>query len=274
MTVSDVQLSGGPVPGSERVLTPEALAFVARLTRRFAGEREALLAAREERQRRIAGGELPDFLPATAAVRAGDWTVAPAPPDLDDRRVEITGPAEAKMMINALNSGARVFMADFEDAMSPPWANVVAGQNNCMDAVRRTLEYTSPEGKQYRLGHRLATLVARPRGWHLEESHARVDGRPVPASLFDFGLYFHHNARELVRRGSGPYFYLPKLENHLEARLWNTVFEEAQDALGLPRGTSFARTRRDSTPGAGTTSSASSRSWDIGRSSSCPTGGR
>jgi malate synthase len=233
---NDVELLGGPVPGSERVLTPEALGLVARLTRRFAGEREALLAAREDRQRRIAGGELPDFLPATAPVRAGDWTVAPAPPDLDDRRVEITGPAEAKMTINALNSGASVFMADFEDAMSPPWANVVAAQISCMDAVRRTLEYTSPEGKRYRLGDRLATLVARPRGWHLEESHLRVDGRPVPASLLDFGLYFHHNARELVRRGSGPYFYLPKLESHLEARLWNAVFEDAQDALGLPHG--------------------------------------
>jgi malate synthase len=237
MMVNDVELLGGPVPGSERVLTPEALGLVARLTRRFAGEREALLAAREDRQRRIAGGELPDFLPATAAVRAGDWTVAPAPSDLDDRRVEITGPAEAKMTINALNSGASVFMADFEDAMSPPWANVVAAQISCMDAVRRTLEYTSPEGKRYRLGDRLATLVARPRGWHLEESHLRVDGRPVPASLLDFGLYFHHNARELVRRGSGPYFYLPKLESHLEARLWNAVFEDAQDALGLPHGT-------------------------------------
>jgi malate synthase len=235
--VSDVQLLGGPVPGAERVLTPDALALVARLTRRFAGERDALLARREARQRRIEQGELPDFLPETAAVRSGEWTVAPAPADLDDRRVEITGPAEPKMMINALNSGAQVFMADVEDAMSPPWGNVVAAQLSCMDAVRRALEFTSPEGKRYRLADRLATLVVRPRGWHLDEAHALVDGRPVPASLFDFGLYFHHNARELLARGSGPYFYLPKLESHLEARLWNAVFDEAQDALGIPRGT-------------------------------------
>jgi malate synthase len=235
--VSDVELSGGPVPGDARVLTPEALALVAHLTRRFAPERERLLARRHERQRRFDAGELPGQLPETASIREGDWTVAPAPPDLDDRRVEITGPAEAKMMINALNSGARVFMADFEDALSPPWTNVVAGQASCMDAVRRTLEYTSPEGKSYRLGERLATLVVRPRGWHLEEANAWVDGRPVPASLFDFALYFHHNAHELLRRGSGPYFYLPKLESHLEARLWNSVFEEAQRVVGVPQGT-------------------------------------
>ena len=235
--VSEVELRGGPVPDDARVLTPDALALVAHLTRRFGPERERLLALRHERQRRFDAGELPRRLPDTAAVREGDWTVATAPADLDDRRVEITGPAEPKMMINALNSGARVFMADFEDALSPPWSNVVSGQTSCMDAVRRTLEYTSPEGKRYRLGERLATLVVRPRGWHLDESHARVDGRPVPASLFDFALYFHHNAQELLRRGSGPYFYLPKLESHLEARLWNAVFEEAQRAAGVPQGT-------------------------------------
>ncbi len=235
--MNDVELLGDAVPGSERVLTREALALVARLARRFADERASLLARREARQRKIDAGELPDFLPETAGVRAGDWVVAPAPADLDDRRVEITGPAEAKMMINALNSGAQVFMADFEDAMSPPWANVVAAQLSCIEAVRRTLEYTSPEGKRYRLGDRLATLVVRPRGWHLDEAHARVDGRAVPASLFDFGLYFYHNARELLTRGSGPYFYLPKLQSHLEARLWNAVFDETQDALGIPRGT-------------------------------------
>ncbi len=235
--VSDVELSGGPVAGDARVLTPEALALVAHLTRRFADARTALLARRREAQARFDAGALPTLLPETAAVRAAEWTVAAAPADLDDRRVEITGPAEPKMMINALNSGAQVFMADFEDALSPPWTNVVAGQAACMDAVRRTLTYTSPEGKAYRLGDPLATLVVRPRGWHLEEAHARVDGRAVPASLFDFALYFHHNARELVRRGSGPYFYLPKLESHLEARLWNTVFEEAQRFVGLPQGT-------------------------------------
>ena len=232
-----VTVSAGPVAGSERVLTADAVALVARLTRRFRGDRERLLERRHERQRRFDAGALPDFLPETASVRQGSWTVAPAPADLDDRRVEITGPAEPKMMINALNSGANVFMADCEDALSPPWSNVVAAQVSCMDAVRRTLEYTSPEGKPYRLGERLATLVLRPRGWHLDEAHVLVDGRAVPASLFDFALYFHHNAHELIRRGSGPYFYLPKLESHLEARLWNAVFEDAQDALGLPQGT-------------------------------------
>ncbi len=235
--VDGVEVKGPAVPGADRVLTPEALMLVGRLTRRFRAERDRLLALRHERQARFDRGELPDFLPGTAAVREGDWTVAPAPADLDDRRVEITGPAEPKMMINALNSGANVFMADCEDALSPPWSNVVAAQTSCMDAVRRTLEYTSPEGKRYRLGERLATLVLRPRGWHLDEVHVLVDGRPMPAGLFDFGLYFHHNARELVDRGSGPYFYLPKLESHAEARLWNTVFEDAQAALGLPRGT-------------------------------------
>ena len=230
-------LSGSPVPGDSRVLTPDALALVAHLSRRFAPERDRLLARRHERQRRFDAGELPGPLPETAYVRDGDWTVAAAPADLDDRRVEITGPAEPKMMINALNSGARVFMADFEDALSPPWTNVIGGQVSCMDAVRRTLAYTSPEGKPYRLGEQLATLVVRPRGWHLEEVNAQVDGRPVPASLFDFALYLHHNARELLNRGSGPYFYLPKLESHLEARLWNAVFEEAQRIVGVPQGT-------------------------------------
>jgi malate synthase len=188
-------------------------------------------------QRRLRQGEEPDFSQETAWVRESDWTVAPSAPDLTDRRVEITGPVERKMMINALNSGARVFMADFEDALSPPWTNVITGQLNCMDAVRRELEYVSPEGKRYTLGERLATLVVRPRGWHLEEKHILLGGRQVPASLVDFGLYFFHNARELLARGSGPYFYLPKLESHLEARLWNDVFNAAQDAMALPRGT-------------------------------------
>jgi len=232
-----VEVHGPPVPGGERVLTPEALAFVARLVRRFGSERLELLGDRAQRQRRFDAGELPDFRPDTAAIRKADWTVAAAPRDLDDRRVEITGPAEAKMMINALNSGAKVFMADLEDAMSPPWGNVVAAQVNLMDAVRRRLEYEGPDGRGYRLGERLATLVVRPRGWHLEEPHLRVDARPASASLVDFGLHFFHNARELLDRGSGPYYYLPKLESHLEARLWNSVFDEAQDALGLPRGT-------------------------------------
>jgi malate synthase len=235
--VGGVSLSGERVPDDERVLTPEALALVAHLTRRFGEERRRLLDRRHEAQRRFDSGALPAPPAESAEVRAASWTVAPAPADLDDRRVEITGPAEPKMMINALNSGARVFMADFEDALSPPWSNVVGGQASCMEAVRRTLAYTSPEGKPYRLNPELATLVVRPRGWHLEEAHAQVDGRPVPASLFDFALYFHHNAHELLRRGSGPYFYLPKLESYHEAALWNAVFEEAQQAVEVPQGT-------------------------------------
>jgi malate synthase len=231
-----LEIRGPDVAGQDRVLTPDALHFVEMLVRRFAPRREQLLARRREVRGRVASGELPDFLPETAQIREGTWSVAPAAPDLTDRRVEITGPVERKMMINALNSGARVFMADFEDALSPPWTNVIAGQVNCMDAVRRTLEYRSPEGKRYALGERLATLVVRPRGWHLEEKHILLDGRQVPASLVDFGFYFFHNAEELRSRGSGPYFYLPKLESHPEARLWNDVFTAAQDALPLPRG--------------------------------------
>jgi malate synthase len=234
---SRIEVVGEKSPGADRAVTRDALALVERLTRRFGPERGRLLALRHERQREFDGGALPDFVPSTRAVREAAWTVAPAPADLNNRRVEITGPAEPKMMINALNSGAQVFMADCEDALSPPWANVVAAQTSCMDAVRRTLTYTSPEGKQYQLRKQLATLVLRPRGWHLDEAHVRLDGRPVPASLFDFGLYFYHNTHELLRRGSGPYFYLPKLESHLEARLWNAVFEDAQEALGVPQGT-------------------------------------
>lgn len=237
LTGEGLRVLGPRVPGSDRILTRSALDFVALLTTRFAGERDALLARRAERQRRFLAGELPDFLPETAPVRSGRWQVAPAPPDLNDRRVEITGPTDAKMMINALNSGANVFMADFEDALSPPWTNVIAGQANCMDAVRRTLAFRSPEGKDYRLQPAVATLVVRPRGWHLAEKHVTLGGRPVPASLFDFALYFYHNAHELLARGSGPYFYLPKLESHLEARLWNAAFDTAEAALGIPAGT-------------------------------------
>ena len=236
MTIS-LEIRGPDVPGQDRIFTPDAVDFVERLARRFGPTREQLLARRQEVQRRLRAGRLPDFLAETADIRSADWSVAPSPADLTDRRVEITGPVERKMMINALNSGARVFMADFEDALSPPWRNVVGGQVNCMDAVRRALEYVSPEGKRYRLGQQLATLVVRPRGWHLQEKHVLMDGRPVSASLVDFGFYFFHNARELLARGSGPYFYLPKLESHLEARLWNDVFIAAQDTLALPRGT-------------------------------------
>jgi malate synthase len=221
----------------DAALTREALEFVAELQRNAGAAREDLLARRLQRQADFDRGDRPGFLDQTRAIREAGWQVAPAPPDLDDRRVEITGPVERKMMINALNSGASVFMADFEDALSPTWANIVEGQLNLVDAVRRRLDYTSPEGKEYRLNERIATLVVRPRGWHLLERHVTVDGQPVSASLFDFGLYFFHNARELLARGSGPYFYLPKLESHLEAQLWNNVFDMAQDLLGLPRGT-------------------------------------
>ncbi|MGH8974627.1 MAG: malate synthase A [Acidimicrobiia bacterium] len=219
------------------ILTPDALAFVATLQRRLGEGRSRILAARGERWERLRAGEQPGFLDATHEVRDGDWQVAPAPADLADRRVEITGPTEAKMLINALNSGARVFMADFEDSNAPTWDNMVDGQGNLLEAIDGTLGFTSPEGKEYRIGSQPATLVVRPRGWHLEERHVLVDGRPVSASLFDFGLYFFHNARRLLDKGSGPYFYLPKLEGHLEARLWNDAFCAAQDLLGIDRGT-------------------------------------
>ena len=216
------------VPPTE-ILTHEALAFVELLHRELGPQRQELLARRRARRGR------PDFLEETRGVRESDWTVAPAPPDLRDRRCEITGPVDRKMMINALNSGARVFMADFEDACSPTWANVVEGQANLRDAVRRTIRLETPE-KTYALGEETATLIVRPRGWHLPERHVLVDGEPVSASLFDFGLAFFHNAREQLERGSGPYFYLPKLESHLEARLWARAFALAEEELGVPRG--------------------------------------
>jgi malate synthase len=219
------------------VLTPEAVAFVEDLHRRFNSTRLERLAHREVRQAQIDAGAFPDFLPETAAVREADWTVAPIPPDLQDRRVEITGPADRKMVINALNSGANVFMADFEDANSPTWSNNLEGQVNLQDAIRRTIGYDAPNGKHYELEDKTATLLVRPRGWHLVEKHMLVDGEPVSASLFDFGLYFFHNHAALKAAGTGPYFYLPKMESHLEARLWNDVFNHAQDALGVPRGT-------------------------------------
>jgi malate synthase len=234
--MSGIAIRAPEVSEARQVITPDSLQFLELLARHFGPRRKTLLQRRKEIQQCLRAGTLPDFLEETRPVRERSWTVASAPDDLNDRRVEITGPVERKMMINALNSGARVFMADFEDALSPPWSNVIAGQVNCMEAVRRTLEYMSPEGKRYHLADELATLVVRPRGWHLEEKHVIIDGEPMSASLFDFGLYFFHNARELLARGSGPYFYLPKLENHLEARLWNEVFDLSQDALGIPRG--------------------------------------
>ena len=221
----------------EEILTPDALSFVATLHRKFNGRRLELLDARTERQKKFDAGELPDFLPETKEIREGEWRVAPTPPDLQNRRVEITGPVDRKMMINALNSGAQGFMADLEDSLSPTWGNVIQGQINLRDAVRRTIRLEdAARGKTYELGEQTATLLVRPRGWHLVEKHVTVDSEPISASLFDAGLYSFHNAQELLSRGSGPYFYLPKLENHLEARLWNDVFNEAQDALHIPRG--------------------------------------
>ncbi len=236
-TTEQVEVKGPVVGRTGEVLTREALDFVGRLQREFGARRTQLLQARDERQARLDAGEMPDFQTTTKSVRDSEWRVAPAPKDLQDRRVEITGPTDRKMLINALNSGARVFMADFEDANSPTWSNLVEGQVNLIDAIERTLTFTSPEGKEYRLNEKVATLLVRPRGWHLEERHVVIGGRPVSGSLFDFGLYFFHNAKRLLGKGSGPYFYLPKLESHLEARLWNDVFNYAQDSLGIPRGT-------------------------------------
>ena len=231
-----VRLTEAASPHGDAVLTAEALGFLARLHRAFDGRRQELLRARHARQAVFDSGELPEFLPETAHIRDDpDWRVAAAPSDLNDRRVEITGPVEPKMMINALNSGARVFMADLEDALSPTWDNVVTGQWAVSEAVRRRLTFETDE-KSYALHPEIATLVIRPRGWHLDERHVEIDGSPISASLFDFGLAFFHNAREQLDRGSGPYFYLPKLEAHLEARLWNDVFVAAQEALGIPRG--------------------------------------
>jgi malate synthase len=218
-------------------LTPGAISFVAGLARRFETTRQDLLRRRTQRQQEIVDGRMPDFLPETAAVRGGDWKLGAKPADLQDRRVEITGPVDRKMIINALNSGANVFMADFEDANTPHWENNIQGQVNLRDAIRRRIDYVSLEGKAYRLNERTATLFVRPRGWHLPEKHMLVDGEPISGGIFDFALYFFHNAKELTARGSGPYFYLPKLESHLEARLWNDIFVMAQDDLGIPRGT-------------------------------------
>ncbi len=234
---SGVELLGPMAPGYESVLTAEAIGFVAELARRFGPQVEALLARRAARQSAIDGGLLPDFLPETRSIRESVWQVAPVPADLQDRRVEITGPADRKMVINALNSGANVFMADFEDSLSPSWANVIGGQQNLRDAVRRTIELTTAEGRRYRLNERTAVLIVRPRGWHLTEKHWQVDGREVPGALVDFGLYLFHNHAELAARGTGPYFYLPKLEGHLEARLWNEVFAFAEQRLGIRHGT-------------------------------------
>jgi malate synthase len=220
-----------------QILTEQAEQFLTLLAREFDARRQELLARRRERQEQIKTGVMPDFLPETAHVREANWTVASIPSDLLDRRVEITGPVDRKMIINALNSGANVFMADFEDSNSPTWQNNIEGQLNLRDAVNGTIEFTSPEAKRYALNPRPAVLMVRPRGWHLNERHFPVDGKPISASLFDFGLFFFHNAARLMEKGSGPYFYLPKMESHLEARLWNDVFVLAQEELGISRGT-------------------------------------
>lgn len=228
----------GPIrEGYEAILSPEAMGFVATLARRFGPDVEALLKRRRTRQVEINAGQMPDFLPETAEIRAGDWRVGEIPADLRDRRVEITGPVDRKMIINALNSGAKVFMADFEDSMTPDWDNLVLGQIALRDAVSRTISFTTPEGKRYQLNSEVATLFVRPRGWHLFEKHVSVDRQRIPGGLFDFGLYLFHNATGTGKIGSGPYFYLPKLESHLEARLWAEVFRYAEDTLGLARGT-------------------------------------
>jgi len=234
--IGGLEIIGPMQPRFAEIFTPDACAFLAGLFAKFEARRQQLLARRTERQREIDAGKMPDFLPETAHIRGGDWRVPPPPADLLDRRTEITGPVDRKMAINALNSGAQCWMADFEDANSPTWQNVVEGQLNMCDAIRRTITFTSPEGKIYALKEKTATIVARPRGWHMEEKHVLFGGKRVSASLFDWGLYFFHNAKELIARGSGPYFYVPKMESHLEARLWNDVFVHAQAALGIPRG--------------------------------------
>jgi malate synthase len=237
-TTQGLTITGNVTPAFAEILTPEALAFVAGLEAAFGQRRRDLLTRREERQAEIDAGDFPDFLPETADIRSSEWTVAPIPDDLQDRRVEITGPVDRKMIINALNSGANVFMADFEDSHSPTWQATIEGQINLRDAVRREISFYDPRrDKQYQLNEETAVLMVRPRGWHLQEKHALLDGKHVSAALFDFGLYFFHNAKELLARNTGPYFYLPKLESHLEARLWNDVFNMAQDELGIPRGT-------------------------------------
>jgi len=233
-----IDILGEIRPEYEQILTPEATDFLAQLARKFTARRDDLLKQREVRQQAIDAGQLPDFLVETESIRNDlTWKVAPVPADLQDRRVEITGPTDRKMVINALNCGAKVFMTDLEDSNSPTWDNMVDGQINLRDAVNRTITFTNPDGKFYELNDETATLMVRPRGWHLNERHFVVDGTPIPGGLFDFGLYFFHNAQEALNRGTGPYFYLPKLESHLEARLWNDVFVFAQDTLGIPQGT-------------------------------------
>ncbi|MDQ3751554.1 MAG: malate synthase, partial [Actinomycetota bacterium] len=251
MTGTDGVEIRGPLGGrADEIVTDEAVAFVAGLHREFDKSRRELLDARRARRSKLAEGASLDFLAETEGVRTGDWKVAPPPHDLQNRRVEITGPTDRKMVINALNSGARGFMADFEDSNSPTWSNLVSGQANLIDAIEKTIEFSGGEGKQYRLEDEVATLLVRPRGWHLPEKHMVVDGEVISGSLFDFGLFFFHNAKRLLDLGSGPYFYLPKMESHLEARLWNDVFNHSQDALGVPRGSAKATVLIETVPAA------------------------
>ncbi len=237
MELAGIEVKGSMLPGFQNILSEEALLFVSELHRKFNPRRKQLLLEREKRQKLIDSGEMPHFLQETEGVRSGEWQVNPLPDDLQDRRTEITGPVDRKMVINALNSGAKVFMADFEDANSPTWKNNLEGQINLFDAIRRQVDFTAPNGKSYKLKDQTAVLKVRPRGWHLDEKHVLVDGEPISGSIFDFGLFFFHNARQLLQNGSGPYFYLPKLESHLEARLWNEIFIEAQKKLDISQGT-------------------------------------
>lgn len=232
-----LEIKGAMKSEYQSILTPEVGAFVAGLAQQFSGRREALLKKRVERQARIDAGEMPDFLPTTKAIRESDWKVAPIPKDLQDRRVEITGPVERKMIINALNSGAKVFMADFEDSLSPTWESVMDGQVNLRDYAEGAIAYTSPEGKQYTLNDKIAVLIVRPRGWHLDEKHVLLNGKPIAGAFLDFGAYFYLNAKKLLAKGTGPYFYLPKLESHEEAQLWADIFAYSEEALGLKKGT-------------------------------------
>ncbi|MGA8862463.1 MAG: malate synthase A [Gallionella sp.] len=245
-----ININAAVTPDQARILTPEALGFIAGLARKFGAQRLALLQRRVKRQADLEAGSLPDFLAETAAVRNGDWTIAPVPAELLDRRVEITGPAERKMLINGLNAGASVYMADLEDSMTPTWQNVLDGQINLRDAVSRTISHVNPDGRTYRLNEKTSLLFVRPRGWHMVEKHLMVDGHPISASLFDFGLYFFHNAKALLARNTAPYFYLPKMESHLEARLWNEVFVHAQQSLQIPRGTIKATVLVETLPAA------------------------
>jgi malate synthase len=249
-TIAGVEITGPGGEGYADILTEQAQAFLAKLARSFEARRQELLQRRIERQQQFDQGVLPDFLPETAEVRAADWRIAPFPEEIADRRAEITGPVDRKMIINALNSGAKVYMADFEDANSPTWPNNIEGQLNLRDAVRRAIDFSSPEGKRYALGEKLAVLFVRPRGWHLNEKHLRIDGHEISASLFDFGLFFFHNAREQLARGTAPYFYLPKMESHLEARLWNEAFTLAESELGVPHGTIKATVLIETLPAA------------------------